>query len=62
MGGTGTTSLALRYPYIFAAADARKGATNRLHCKCKSQCESIWGKVESKVKNNDSSGMKTKRS
>ncbi|MBV8882312.1 MAG: prolyl oligopeptidase family serine peptidase [Planctomycetaceae bacterium] len=53
MGGTGTTSLALRYPNIFAAADARKGATNRVHCKWKSQCESIWGRVESKVKNND---------
>ncbi|HUR38159.1 MAG TPA: hypothetical protein VM222_01645, partial [Planctomycetota bacterium] len=36
-----------------AAADARKGATNRVHCKWKSQCESIWGRVESKVKNND---------
>lgn len=53
MGGTGTTSLALRYPNIFAAGDAKKGATNRLHCKWKSQCENIWGRVESKVKNND---------
>lgn len=53
MGGTGTTSMALRYPKIFAAADARKGATNRVHCKWKSQCETIWGKVESQVKNND---------
>jgi pimeloyl-ACP methyl ester carboxylesterase len=53
MGGTGTTSLSLRYPKIFAAADARKGATHRIHCKWKSQCESIWGRVESQVKNNE---------
>ena len=53
MGGTGTTSLALRYPKIFAAADAKKGATNRIHCKWKSQCETIWGNVSSAVKNND---------
>jgi hypothetical protein len=53
MGGTGTTSLCLRYPKIFAAGDAKKGATNRLYCKWKNQCETIWGKAESKVKNND---------
>jgi hypothetical protein len=53
MGGTGTTSLVLRYPKIFAAGDARKGATNRVHCKWKSQCETLWGRVESKVLNND---------
>jgi pimeloyl-ACP methyl ester carboxylesterase len=53
MGGTGTTSLALRYPHVFAAADAKKGATNRTYCKWKSQCEGIWGRVESRVKNND---------
>jgi hypothetical protein len=53
MGGTGATSLAIRYPNIFAAADAKKGAVNRVHCKWKSQCENIWGRVESKVKNND---------
>jgi hypothetical protein len=53
MGGTGTTSLCLRYPKIFAAGDAKKGATNRLHCKWKSQCEKIWGSVAAKVKNND---------
>ncbi|HYF49888.1 MAG TPA: prolyl oligopeptidase family serine peptidase [Planctomycetota bacterium] len=53
MGGTGTTSLILRYPKIFAAGDAKMGATNRVHCKWKNQCETIWGKVESKVKNND---------
>jgi hypothetical protein len=53
MGGTGTTSLVLRYPKIFAAGDAKKGATNRVHCHWKNQCETIWGKPESKVKNND---------
>lgn len=53
MGGTGTTSLVLRYPKIFAAGDARKGATHRIHCKWRSQCENLWGRVESKVKNNE---------
>jgi hypothetical protein len=53
MGGTGTTSLILRYPKIFAGGDAKKGATNRIHCHWKAQCERIWGKAESKVKNND---------
>jgi hypothetical protein len=53
MGGTGTTSLVLRYPHIFAAGDAKKGATNRLHCKWKPQCEKIWGSVDAKVKNNE---------
>jgi pimeloyl-ACP methyl ester carboxylesterase len=51
MGGTGATMLALRYPRIFAGADARKGATNRVHCKWRSQCETLWGSVASKVKN-----------
>src|SRR5258708_36630839 len=53
MGGTGTTSLALRYPNIFAAGDAKKAATNRAYCKWKSQCENIWRRFESKVKNTD---------
>ena len=53
MGGTGTTSLCLRYPKIFAAGDAKKGATNRQYCHWKNQCETIWGKFESKIKNND---------
>ncbi len=57
MGGTGTTSLALRYPNIFAAADARKGATHRAYCKWKSQCEGLWGRVESKVKNNEGANV-----
>jgi hypothetical protein len=53
MGGTGTISLALRYPDIFAGGDAKKGATNRLYCHWKSQCEKIWGKYETGVKNNE---------
>lgn len=53
MGGTGATSLALHYPELFAGADARKGATNRQYCHWKSQCENIWGKVETGVKNNE---------
>ena len=53
MGGTGATSLALRYPKIFAAADARKGATNRLYCRWRPQCETIWGRFDAKVKNNE---------
>ena len=53
MGGTGATSLALRYPQRFAGADARKGATNRRYCHWKSQCERIWGKVETGVRNNE---------
>ncbi len=53
MGGTGTTSLALRYPHIFAGGDAKKGATNRRHCHWKRQCERLWGKVETGVKNNE---------
>ena len=38
MGGTGTISLALRYPDLFAGGDAKKGATNRQYCHWKSQC------------------------
>ena len=53
MGGTGATSLALRYPKVFAGADSRKGAANRQYCKWRSQCETIWGRVDAKVKNND---------
>ncbi|HYE07025.1 MAG TPA: alpha/beta fold hydrolase [Planctomycetota bacterium] len=53
MGGTGATMLALRYPELFAGADARKGATNREHCHWRSQCESIWGTVASAVANNE---------
>ncbi|MBA2480740.1 MAG: prolyl oligopeptidase family serine peptidase [Planctomycetes bacterium] len=53
MGGTGATSLALRYPKIFAGADAKKGATNRIHCKWLNQCSTIWGNVDAKVTNND---------
>jgi len=52
MGGTGTVTLALRYPHVFAAGDAKKGAANRRYCHWKSQCERIWGKVEAGVKNN----------
>jgi hypothetical protein len=53
MGGTGSVSLALRYPKVFAGADAKKGATNRLYCHWKAQCEKIWGKSDSAVKNNE---------
>ena len=53
MGGTGATSLALRYPHRFAGADARKGATNRRYCHWRRQCERIWGKVETGVRNNE---------
>jgi pimeloyl-ACP methyl ester carboxylesterase len=53
MGGTGTTSLALRYPEIFAGGDGKKGATNRAYCHWKQQCETIWGKYETGVLNNE---------
>jgi hypothetical protein len=53
MGGTGTISMALRYPDIFAGGDAKKGATNRLYCHWKSQCEKIWGQSETGVRNNE---------
>ncbi|MEI6846357.1 MAG: alpha/beta hydrolase-fold protein [Candidatus Firestonebacteria bacterium] len=53
MGGTGATSLALRYPELFAGADARKGATNRKYCKWKNQCETIWGNSSAGVLNNE---------
>jgi len=53
MGGTGTTSLALRYPHVFAGGDAKKGATNRRYCHWKGQCERLWGRFETGVKNNE---------
>ena len=53
MGGTGTTSLALRYPEIFSGGDAKKGATNRAYCHWKAQCEKIWGRYETGVLNNE---------
>jgi hypothetical protein len=53
MGGTGAMTLALRYPKVFAGGDAKKGATNLAYTKWKNQCEAIWGRVQTKVKNND---------
>ena len=51
MGGTGTISLCLRYPHIFAGGEAKKGATARRHCHWRRQCERLWGKVETGVRN-----------
>jgi hypothetical protein len=57
MGGTGSISLALRYPNIFAAAQADKGATNRRHCRWKSQCETVWGHCDANVHNQEGIGV-----